>query len=273
MSCPIHTKHSDVYTAARLCWVGVALLTAACGGTAPSAPTTKSTVSVTLAFQDASSCIPIPPLDTMPAKQCTLRLLAQATGFAGDALTYEWSGCGLRGYKAEGLCVVKDVGPVTATVEVTDANGHRAAASLTGRGISRPSDYVNHPPVVGFGYWTVSKPPGTSIEGLGSIGDPDEGELSGPGCPYVQTVKVSGDCDSDRYALLSCTQLEGLTLDIYRNQATGTCSVTVTVRDSWGLANSSTFPVPYDATSGSVTSATFAVAASTSTQPLNSRHP
>ena len=207
--------------------------------------------------------MPIPPLDPMPGKPCTLRLFAQATGFAGDALTYEWSGCGVRGYKAEGPCIVHDVGPVTATVQVTDENGHMATASLTGQGISRPPDYVNHPPVVGFGYWTVFKPPSTSIEGIGSIGDPDEGELTGAGCPYVQTVKVSGDCDSDRYALLSCTQLEGLTLDIYRNKPTGTCSVAMTVRDSWGLATTSTFNVPYDATSGSVTSVTSPTAGST----------
>jgi len=198
--------------------------------------------------------MPIPPLDTMPGKQCTLRVLAQAAGFAGDALTYAWSGCGVRGYRAEGLCVVNDVGPVTATIQVTDANGRTATASVTGQGISRPPDYVNHSAIVFFGYWTVFKAPAISIEGLGAIRDPDEGELSsGSGCPYVQTVKVSGDCDRDRYGLLGCTQLEGLTLDIYRNKPTGTCSVAITVRDSWGLPSTSSFNVPYDATSGSVT--------------------
>ena len=195
----------------------------------------------------------------MPGRQCTLPVVAQAAGFDGDALTYEWSGCGVRGYRAEGLCVVKDVGPVTATVQVSDANGHTATASVTGQGINRPPDYVNHPPTVSFGYWTVFKPPAISIEGLGAISDPDEGLLtSGSGCPYLQAVKVSGDCEADRYMVLSCTQLEGLVLDIYRNKSSGTCSVTMTVRDSWGLPATSTFNVPYgQATSGSLTSLTF----------------
>ena len=76
---------------------------------------------------------------------------------------------------------------------------------------------------------------------------------SGGYCPYVQTVKVSGDCDTDRYVLLSCSLMYGLTVDIYRNKPTGTCSVSITVRDSWGLASTSSFNVPYGPTSGSVT--------------------
>ncbi len=262
----------------RACWLCVAcFLAAACGG-APSAPTTATTTpggssppsqgtnrapTVTLAFQGASSCVPIPPLDGMSGRYCTLPVIAQASDPDGDALTYKWSGCTTYGSPPnQSTCYVKQVGSVTSTVEVSDGHGNTATASITGHGVNPPPDFVNHPPSVSFGYVVPIKvpPDSRSLEALGSIGDADEGELCGGGdgtagsglggCPYLTAVSVSGDCETDKYAVLGCYCLGGLTVDIYRTKASGTCTLKVTVRDSWGLPTTSAFSISYDQTGG-----------------------
>ncbi len=242
-------------------------LAAACGGASstPTAATNPATPSgattpppqgstahaptVTLAFDGPSSCMPIPPLDLMGGRPCILNVVATATDPDGDPLTYTWSGCTDFGSPPnKSICVVRQVGPVTATVTVSDGNGHSATASVNGAGTPPPADFVNHPPSVSFGYWV---PVGqVTLEGLGMIKDPDEGELSygrvGPfNCPYIKAIAVSGDCRTNEFAVLSCTTLEGLDLDIYRTKASGTCALTMTVQDSWGLATTTTFNVTY----------------------------
>jgi hypothetical protein len=254
---------------ARAWWSWPAcLLAAACGTGAPSAPTagssppsqaTNRAPTVSLAFQGASSCVPIPPLDGMPGRPCGLPVIAQASDPDGDSLTYTWTGCTDYGFPPnQSTCYVRQVGSVTSTVEVSDGHGNAVAVSITAQGVNPPPGFVNHPPTVFFGYFVPVKVPPDSptIEALGSIGDPDEGELCGGGsrgqggCPWLKAVSVSGDCQTNRYAVLGCFCLEGLTVDIYRTKATGTCSLALTVRDSWGLAATSAFSVSYDQTGG-----------------------
>jgi len=253
----------------RAWWLSlVCLLAAACGGGPPSAPTQTdasqpSQVSnrapgVTLAFQGGSSCVPIPPLDGMPGRPCGLPVTAQASDPDGDGLTYRWTGCTDYGFPPnQSTCYVRQVGPVTATVEVNDGHGHTVTASVAGQGVEPPPNAVNHPPTIGFGYFSPIKVPPDSptLEGLGSIGDPDEGDLCGGGggvggCPWLKAVNVSGDCLPDKYAVLGCYCLGGLTVDVYRTKPSGNCTLTLAVRDSWGLTTTAAFGVSYDQTGG-----------------------
>ena len=173
--------------------------------------------SAVVAFQGASSCTPL------PAKPCTLAVAAQATDPDGDVLKYQWSGCA-SGTASSASCTVDRPGRVEATVQVSDDRGQTTTATAAGNG-------NNHGPGVHIGY--ISRFPGsTSYVLLGDVMDPDEGFLCGR--QYCESASASGACRLTRF---ECTCLAGLETEVAATVApTGSCTVTFTLKDSWGQA-------------------------------------
>jgi hypothetical protein len=228
----------------------LACLPAACGGSpqtqqpAPTEPTPSPTQPATsnkpphatVVFPEGPACASVP---------CNLAVRANAYDTDGDTLTYEWSGCA-AGTSAQAVCLVNQEGTTVATVAVGDGHGNTVTASATAQGTKRVP-YVQLTNFLGFSTESVS------LEALGNIIDPDEGLLCGEGssttgCRYVDSVVVSGDC-RPTYAL-SCYCLGGLELDIYRTASSGTCTVTMNVKNSKGVAGTSIFTVPYSRAMG-----------------------
>jgi hypothetical protein len=112
-------------------------------------------------------------------------------------------------------------------VEVSDGRGHVVHAS--GEGVGE-----NRPPGVQIGYITAF--PG-SIELLGNVIDPDEGLRCGS--QYCVSASASGACGPP--ATLRCTCLAGLEAYVTRTAPSGMCSVTISVKDSWGEPGSAIF--------------------------------
>jgi hypothetical protein len=144
----------------------------------------------------------------------------------GDPLTYTWSGCA-RGSSARTNCTIDRPGPVVASVEVRDDNGHVATGAISATG-------TNQPPGVQIGYVTLF--PSGAIEMLGNVNDPDEGFLCG--AQYCVTLATAGAC---RPLALRCTCLAGLEGNVARTATTGSCTVTFTLKDSWGEIGNPTF--------------------------------
>jgi hypothetical protein len=199
---------------------------------------------VTVVFQGPSVCTP------QPGKPCALDVLAQASDLDGDPLKYEWSGCA-SGTAARATCVIERPGPATALVAVTDDHAHTVSSgvSVTGGG-------MNHPPGVQIGGIWVS-PTGLGFELFGNVDDPDEGFLCGR--QYCDSATASGACGS---AILQCTCLAGLDAFVSRTAASGVCTVTFTLKDSWGQIGTPSFsfdvnnPKPLTAPSGGAISGT-----------------
>jgi len=235
----------------RSCLLWLAFLPVACSHGGPTAPTqsVNREPTVTVLFQAASACAPGPARGVSPATPCTLTVVAQATDPDGDALTYNWSGCA-AGTAPTALCTVTQPGQVTASVEVSDGHAHTVTASAVGEG-------TNHPPVV---YLSGFFRPGnatSTLKAYGSIYDPEEGDLCGGGlfgpCPYLQSITVSGDCLTNRYGFV-CGCMAGVEFDVFSTASSGTCSASISVKDSWGLVGTSTFTIPYgQATTGAPT--------------------
>jgi hypothetical protein len=198
---------------------------------------------VTVVFQGPSVCTP------QPGKPCTLDVLAQASDLDGDPLKYDWSGCA-GGTAARATCVVERPGPVTASVAVTDDHAHTASSGVSGTGAG-----TNHPPGVQIGGIWVS-PTGRGFELLGYVDDPDESLC---GREYCVSATASGACGS---AHLECTCLAGLDAFVSRTAASGVCTVTFTVKDSWGQVGTPSFsfdvnnPKPLTVSSGGAISST-----------------
>jgi len=75
------------------------------------------------------------------------------------------------------------------------------------------------------------------FELLGNISDPDEGLLCGR--QYCERVTAAGACGAP--AFLDCTCLAGLEAQVHRTATTGLCTVTFSLKDSWGQIGTPSF--------------------------------
>ena len=73
---------------------------------------------------------------------------------------------------------------------------------------------------------------------LGNVVDPDDGLLCGR--QYCGGISTAGDCGG---GFLECTCLAGLEARIIRTATTGTCSVTIEVKDKWGAVGKPTITI------------------------------
>jgi hypothetical protein len=235
----------------------VPLVIAACGTdntAAPSAPSgvprvnsapTNSAPTVTLAPQGAASCNPVGT-----QYGCSVTLKALASDADGDPLTYSWSGT-TSGFSQTGYCQSSPSSPdmgicrisspeqvVVGSVVVRDDHGHATTAELQVVG-----EGVNHAPRVRLTVGPFALPGGSpTLEMFGIIEDPDEGQL----CLgiYVVSGSASGDCKPAVAFWSSCLE-GGPTVDIYRTAPTGTCEVTLKVRDSANLVGTTVTTIRY----------------------------
>jgi hypothetical protein len=166
----------------------------------------------------------------------------------GDPLSYSWSGTTpftpYSSVCSSGLPVGGPTVPcrisspeqvVVASVIVRDDHDHAATASLTVIG-----EGVNHPPTVVLGK-PFTFPGSVTLEMFGSFVDPDEAFC---GSEHVAGGSATGDCRPDIAYWSSCLE-GGPTVDIYRTRTTGTCEVTLKVRDSANLVGTTVTTIRY----------------------------
>ena len=176
---------------------------------------------VSLSFDGASQCTPQPVKPLSSGGPCSVKIVAQASDPDGDSLSYTWSGCTAGHSGTRATCVVGSPGPVDAILEVDDGRGHRTTARATAVGL-------NQPPGVFIGYVTLL-PSGNAIDLLGAVTDPDEGGMCGS--QYCVSAKAEGAC---RSAFLRCSCLAGLEAEVTPTAVSGICTVTFTLKDTWG---------------------------------------
>jgi hypothetical protein len=174
---------------------------------------------VTVIFDGPSACTP------QLGRPCTLNVHAQASDPDEDPLHYVWSGCA-TGTDAHAVCTVLRPGPVVASVDVTDEHGHTVRGEASGVGGG-----VNHPPMLQIGYIAPLRAGSPILELLGNVFDVDEaGETCGQ--EYCVSVTATGVCRSS--GQLNCSCLAGLDTEVMPTAASGVCTVTFTLKDSWG---------------------------------------
>lgn len=179
---------------------------------------------VLVSFEGASQCSPL------PSRPCALDVSARATDADGDPLRYSWSGCA-AGSSPRAACTIDRPGAFIASVDVSDDHGHTTGAAISATG-------TNQPPGVQIGYATLL-PSGSTIDLLGNVIDADEGVLCGR--QYCVSAVASGACGGGAAVYLDCTCLGGLEAQVRYTAATGTCSVTFTLKDSWGEIGTPTY--------------------------------
>ena len=233
-----------------------ALAVDACGSSS-SAPNTgapsrvvNSAPNLELTTQGPASCNPVGqrnPFGQPSGSSVTLIALAQDAD--GDPLSYSWSGttsfspntgyCQAASPSSNvALCTIRSPEEIiVGSVTVRDDHGHEVSANIQVIG-----EGVNHPPSV-----RLSPPftlPGGSVtlEMFGSIEDPDEPGLCG--AEHVVSGSAAGDCKPTVAFWSSCLE-GGPTVDIYRTAQSGTCEVTLKVRDSAGLVGSTVTNIRY----------------------------
>ena len=237
--------------AAFVCVTGAALC--ACGSGAPSAatpsavPVANAAPTVILTTDGPASCNPVGR--PWPYRFCQVTVRAMAIDPDGDPLSYSWSGttafstgsgfCS-AGQVADGTAACTIYSPeqvVVASVIVRDDHDHAATASLDVKG-----EGVNHPPAVRLGQPFTLPGASVTLEMFGTIEDPDE-----PGIctnDHVVGGSATGDCRPGIAFWSSCLE-GGPTVDIYRTATTGTCEVTLRVRDSANLVGTTVTTIRY----------------------------
>ena len=126
---------------------------------------------------------------------------------------------------------------MVASVIVRDDHDHAATASLNVIG-----EGVNHPPSVQLGQPFTFPGNGVALEMFGSFVDPDEPFMCTS--DHVVGGSATGDCQPNIAIWASCLE-GGLTVDIYRTRTTGTCEVTLTVRDSANVVGTTVTTIRY----------------------------
>ncbi len=101
-------------------------------------------------------------------------------------------------------------------------------------------------PEVTIGYVTAF--PG-SFELLGNVQDPEEGFLCGR--QHCGSAGTSGACGA---VTLNCTCLAGLEAFVLKTASAGMCTVTFTLKDSWGTDGRSSFSFDVNRPSGRASS-------------------
>src|SRR5262249_42350050 len=126
---------------------------------------------------------------------------------------------------------------VGASVIVRYVHDHAATASLSVIG-----EGVNHPPAVLLGKPFTLPGHSVTLEMFGSIVDPDEPNI----CTNDHVVGgfATGDCRPNIAFWSSCLE-GGPTVDIYPTATTGTCEVTLKVRDSANLVGTTVKAIRY----------------------------
>ena len=196
-------------------------------GSTPATSNTAPTVNVR--FDGATTCTP------MPNKACTLDVTVIASDPDNDALEYKWDGCA-KGSSTRATCSLSKPGPVQATVTASDGHGHDVTASATAVG-------EDEPPTVKVGYVSVFS--SGSIEVLGSIVDPEEGELCGGGTNFCLSVTGSGAC-TGRAGCSRNLCLGGLELYATQSAAHGTCTLSIEVQDSFSKRGTTKYTFDLD---------------------------
>lgn len=170
---------------------------------------------LSLSFPGESQCHPHPG-------PCSVPIQANASDPDGDRLSYTWSGCAAgSGERAE--CQVTGPSSFEATVEVSDARGGVARASIVARGINLPPDFV-FPPTL------PPQPSQFHVVLLGNVHDPESGGLCGH--QYCLDARLSGACGPSVF--FECTCLGGAQAELTTGTGPGVCTLDVRVRDDLG---------------------------------------
>lgn len=166
---------------------------------------------------------------------CQVALSAEVADAAGGPYTYAWSGCAL-GNNQQAVCTVPDLGPRTASVLVSDRNGRSGRAEVTVEGTNQAPNFTalgcfTYP----FGCPAGGCPPNTVLPNRLATCWFDGPDLDQEGDSWhCDGVHSEGACSPAGISL--CGGL-GDTIEVdFRAGASGTCSVVVTVVDSWGAS-------------------------------------
>jgi hypothetical protein len=224
-------------------------------GSSPTAPNTgapprvvNSAPGLELTTQGPPSCNPVGQRNPFGQPGCSVTLTALAQDADGDPLSYSWSGtssfspntgyCQAASPSSNALCTIRSPEEIiVGSVTVRDDHGHEVSAHIQVIG-----EGVNHPPSVRLSPPFRLSGGSVTLEMFGSIEDPDEPGLCTE--EHVVSGSAAGDCKPAVAFWSSCLE-GGPTVDIYRTAQSGTCEVTLKVRDSAGLVGTTVTSIRY----------------------------